>query len=179
MAAQFTAVHSVHIYGDDDGLISRLCALVATSLRLGDSALIIATAEHRAALLKALEGTGIEVRACVREGRYVMLDAQSALETFMRDGRPDPVLFAQNVGGFISAAKDNARSRNCGLTAFGEMVAILWASGNSDAAIELEELWNQVLRGTEFHLHCAYPRNIFHGVSGVEAVRCLHTHVME
>ena len=34
--------------------------------------------------------------------------------------------------------------------AFGEMVALLWADGNRDGAIRLEELWNELRKGHHF-----------------------------
>ncbi len=41
--------------------------------------------------------------------------------------------------------------------AFGEMVALLWASGNREGAIRVEELWNELGRVHRFALFCAYP----------------------
>jgi signal transduction histidine kinase len=37
------------------------------------------------------------------------------------------------------------------------MVAILWKDGNRDAAIRLEELWNELAKIHPFALFCAYP----------------------
>jgi PAS domain S-box-containing protein len=45
--------------------------------------------------------------------------------------------------------------------AFGEMVALLWADGNREGAIQLEELWNKLGRQYRFALFCAYPMNGF------------------
>jgi uroporphyrinogen-III synthase len=56
------SIHSVHIYEDSAALISRLCAIVSSSLRSGDTVLIIATAEHREQLLTDLQDCGLDVR---------------------------------------------------------------------------------------------------------------------
>jgi hypothetical protein len=45
--------------------------------------------------------------------------------------------------------------------AFGEMVAILWANGHCDAAVRLEQLWNELARRHSFTLRCAYPSDGF------------------
>ena len=37
-------------------------------------------------------------------------------------------------------------------------MALLWADGNVQAALELEELWNGVGRDIDFSLCCSYPR---------------------
>jgi hypothetical protein len=173
------AVHSVHVYNDEDGLMTRLCGIFGTSLRLGDSALIIATAEHRKKLVESLEEAGIDVRACAREGRYTMLDAEASLAVFMREGMPDPNLFDKSVANVLTKAKEHARSRHLGVTVFGEMVALLWNRGEKEGALKLEQLWNDTLRDSSFHLHCAYPRDVFGATSDLDAVHSMHTHVLQ
>jgi signal transduction histidine kinase len=37
------------------------------------------------------------------------------------------------------------------------MVALLWAEGNFEAAIQLEQLWNEIAQTHSFSLRCAYP----------------------
>jgi signal transduction histidine kinase len=41
------------------------------------------------------------------------------------------------------------------------MVNLLWRAGNPDAAIRLEELWNQLARGRSFALLCGYAMSNF------------------
>lgn len=179
MGTRSPAVHSVHIYDTDDSLITRLCAIVATSLRLGDSALIIATAEHRESLVKALAEVGVDPRACARDERYTMLDAGQLLSAFMRDGMPDVQLFRQSIGSVLLDARRRADARSHGLIVFGEMVALLWQEGNKAGALKLEELWNSAMRDVTFHLHCAYPRNGFHESFDIDSVHNLHTHIVQ
>ncbi|HEY0897336.1 MAG TPA: MEDS domain-containing protein, partial [Sphingobacteriaceae bacterium] len=45
--------------------------------------------------------------------------------------------------------------------AFGEMVAVLWAEGNSGATVQLEHLWNEFCSNMELTLFCAYPKSGF------------------
>ena len=44
---------------------------------------------------------------------------------------------------------------------FGEMVAVLWAQKKYEAAIRLEELWNELALTCSFYLCCAYPASAF------------------
>src|SRR3569832_2195589 len=178
MSTQFPAVHSVHIYEDDNELITRLCAIMSTSLRLGDSVLISATPEHRDQLVQQLEDAGTDVRQAVRESRYTMFDAGEMMSTFMRNDWPDSHLFEQKVGGLLSSARNHARSQKQGLTVFGEMVAVLWQEGNKEAALELERLWNCALHDSGCHLHCAYPREIVGHSIGIHAIHEAHSHVL-
>ncbi|WP_250532488.1 MEDS domain-containing protein, partial [Caballeronia sp. ATUFL_F1_KS39] len=55
--------------------------------------------------------------------------------------------------------------------AFGEMVAILCARGESGAALRLEQLWNDLARKHAFSLLCAYPTRVF---KGSEEARAFH-----
>jgi len=179
MQVKVPAIHSVHVYDQDNDLIERLSAIVSTGLRLGDSVLIVATAPHGDQLVKELGVVGIDVRAAVREGRYTMLDARATLAAFMRDGSPDRDLFLADIGRELAAARVQARSRNHGLTVFGEMVAVLWDEGRKSAALELEALWNEALSDSSFHLHCAYPRGSFSNASELRSVCEMHSHVVQ
>ncbi len=178
MITPFPVVHSVQIYDSDADLITRLGAIVSSSLRIGDSALVVATPEHREQLVDHLQQTGINVRSCVREGRYTMLDAREALSTFLRDGHPDRRLFWLTVGNATDSVRQGAVAAKRRLTVFGEMVALLWADGLKKAALELEELWNEALRERAFHLHCSYPRQVFASHREVAAVCGVHSHIL-
>ena len=179
MSTQLPAVHSVHVYDHDLDLIARLRAIASTSLRLGDAVLIVATEDHRNQLVKELEETGVDVRAAVREGRYIMLDAAETLSAFMRGGSPDANLFAASVGAALTDTRARARSRNQGLTVFGEMVAVLWDGGQKEAALALEGICNAALADNTFHLHCAYSRALFSGEAELHSVCDVHSHVIQ
>src|ERR1700756_5088774 len=113
-------VHSVHFYGSHASLIDRLTGVVYSGLLIGDSVLMVCTGEHRLNLTKALERLGIDVREYARNGRFTMCDASEMLTMFMADGLPDGRRFAASVGRLLSDAKKAARSKDQGLTVFGE-----------------------------------------------------------
>jgi hypothetical protein len=179
MATQSPPVHSVQVYDHELDLITRLCAIVSTGLRLGDSVLIVATEGHRSELVNELEKAGIDVRAALSEGRYVMLDAADTLSTFMCNGSPDPERFASGVGVVITDVRARAKSKNRGVTVFGEMVALLWEAGRKEAALQLENIWNAALRDSTFHLHCAYPRAALVEENDLRSVCDVHSHILQ
>ena len=160
------SVHSVQFYSEDGALIERLCGIVNSGLQVGNSIVIVATAEHRQELVKQLDKARINIRPHVRHGRFAMFDAAEILETFMVNGRPDRLRFTTSVGRLLAEAKKSARSGKRELTVFGEMVALLWEAGNRDGALELEALWNDAMNDSAFHLHCAYPRRCFSAHDG-------------
>src|SRR5258708_2869358 len=75
----------------------------------------------------------------------------------MHKGQPDPELFLKTVGHVVARASAAAEGKNPRVAAFGEMVALLWAEGNPDSAVKLEQLWNDLARTHSFSLRCAYP----------------------
>jgi KaiC/GvpD/RAD55 family RecA-like ATPase len=155
--------------------------VVSSGLKIGNSVLIVATAQHRDQLVKELLDAGVDVPQHARDGRFCMYDAEETLATFMLNGRPDRSLFMQSVGNLLNQARQKARSKDRGLTVFGEMVALLWEHGNKQAALELEALWNEVLSSSAFHLHCAYPRWNFRDTADEAAIAevCnVHSHVL-
>jgi hypothetical protein len=142
--------HEVMFYNVDHDLVEHLAGYVEDGLRAGEACLVIATAEHRAALR---ERVGDEVlTAAAREGAFVELDAEDTLRLFLLDGMPDTVLFEGTLGEFVrdQAARGPVR-------AYGEMVSLLWAHGQRRSALALEGLWNQLRGSTGFSLLCAYP----------------------
>lgn len=172
-------IHSVHFYEDHSALIERLCGISASGLRSGNSVLIVATAAHRLQLVKELKDSGVDVRSAARERRFIMLDANETLTTFMVAGVPDAGLFHQSIGELLSESRKSALNKNQGITVFGEMVAVLWDQGKREAALKLEQLWNDALNQSVFHLHCAYPRALFQGEdSGMDSICHSHSHVL-
>jgi hypothetical protein len=145
--------HFVQFYRTDDYLVECLAAYLAKGIWAGDKVIVVATPEHRIALEKRLRMKNVDVASNTVSGQYLALDAQEVLSKFMVNGRPDPTAFRGTVGDLVRKATKGGRP----LRAFGEMVALLWAQDNREAAIELEELWNDLARDYAFALYCAYP----------------------
>jgi PAS domain S-box-containing protein len=169
--------HLVQFYEDDAFLIEAVCNFVCTALAQGHAAIIIATGSHRDAVEERMHSRGQDIQAARETGQYVALDAAETLSKFMVDGKPDERAFVAIVGGLISrVAKRFPR-----VQAFGEMVALLWAEDNSEAAIALEKQWNNLARVQDFSLCCAYPINGFarhvHGKPFLD-VCAEHSHVV-
>ncbi len=138
-------------------LVNLVSEFIGAGLRAGDACIVLATGPHRESLEERLKGDGLEVAAARVRGRYVSIDAAAILSKFMVDGSPDPGRFAEVFGSMIAQATKDQRH----VRIFGEMVALLWADGNREAAIRLEELWNDLGKTYSFSLFCAYPMHGF------------------
>ncbi|MGA6987256.1 MAG: MEDS domain-containing protein [Terriglobales bacterium] len=173
-------VHSVQFYGEDSSLLDELSRFIGAELVAGDAAVVIATKAHRDGLALRLQSRGFDTATAVEQGRYIAVDAAEALAQFMRDGWPDAELFTEVIGSFLAQAAAAGR-RTGRIAAFGEMVALLWAQGNVEAAVRLEQLWNNLARTYPLSLRCAYPMADFnrqdHGDSFLR-ICAEHSHVI-
>ncbi|HEY9402449.1 MAG TPA: ATP-binding protein [Pyrinomonadaceae bacterium] len=151
--------HFVQFYEADAYLISSLGGFIGAGLTEGDACIVVATEAHRDALDERLRADGFNPDAARARGQYVSADASGMLSRFMVGGLPDVGRFSEVVGELVARAAAGGRR----VRIFGEMVALLWAEENYDAAIRLEELWNELHRTRPFTLFCAYPMCGFGG----------------
>ena len=149
--------HFVQFYESDGFLLNSLSGFIGSAINKGVPAVVVATQEHRDGLNELMRANSIDVTGALASGKYVALDAAETLSKFMINGVPEPGRFNEVLGGVIASVTDG-RSR---VRAFGEMVALLWAEGNHDGAIRLEELWNDLQKAHAFSLFCAYPMKGF------------------
>jgi PAS domain S-box-containing protein len=153
--------HTVQFYGDDGVLLHELMSHIGKALARGSSAIVIATSAHIDGLAHKLKSQGIDLARAKAEGRYITFEASNVLTKFMVEGLPNRVLFLDAIGQVIARAASASLDENRRVVAFGEMVALLWAEGKYDAAIQLEKLWNELAKTYSFSLHCAYPMQGF------------------
>jgi MEDS: MEthanogen/methylotroph, DcmR Sensory domain len=153
--------HSVQFYEEDSYLLEGLSRFIGAAILAGDAALIITTKSHREGLLTRLKRRGLDLKLAMSEGRFLSFDAAETLTKFMVGGTPDPALFAEAAGNLIARFASTESGETRRVAVFGEMVALLWTDGKFEAAIQLEQLWNDLARTHSFQLHCAYPLSQF------------------
>jgi KaiC/GvpD/RAD55 family RecA-like ATPase len=146
--------HIAHFYEDDEAFLFTLAGFMSEGLGKGEGAILIATPHHLASLENRLEKCGVDLASALLEDRYIALDAEAALASFMRADWPDERLFEELVDKLIKRASRKGRR----VRAFGEMVALMWANGQKEATIRLEHLWNTFCRSYGFCLLCSYPK---------------------
>lgn len=147
--------HTVQFYDDDAFLVETVARHISPALAADGTAIVIVTKSHREALDDELALRGFDLGSRNVQGRYLALDAEETLREFMVEGWPDEALFNATVGAVVS--RSIAVARGTQLACFGEMVALLWARGNREGAIRLEQLWNALGERHSFSLLCAYP----------------------
>jgi hypothetical protein len=168
--------HAVQFYQDDATLTGIVADFIASGLASGDPAIIIATAEHSAAIQSELRQRSIDVDDLKRLGDLVVLDARETLQAFMVDGMPDAGTFNYVLGELLRQICGSRPS--CVVRAYGEMVNVLWRDGLEAAAIRLETLWNELANTHDFKLLCGYSMGNFYKGAAIEAIKGQHSHLV-
>lgn len=169
--------HLIQIYDDGGAFLDALEGFVQGGLWAGDSAIVIATEPHLDALQSRLLASGHSLEEARYRDQYIPIDAATALESFMVDGWPDEERFSAMVHGLLERARKGGRK----VRAFGEMVALLWARGDKDATVRLEQMWHNLCREEAFSLFCSYPRTDFaqNASTSAQEICAVHTKVYQ
>lgn len=168
--------HAVRFYENDESLCRIVADFLGEGLAAGQPALVIATPEHRAGIMRELRARSLDLDEAQAVGNLLLLDAQDTLSAFMVDGRPD----AKNFTSSMTAAIDRlCRGRTArSIRAYGQMVDLLWKNGSTIAAVRLEILWNQLAMTREFSLLCGYAVGNFYKNAEVDDICRQHSHAI-
>ena len=171
--------HGVHVYARPEELVESVGGYLAAGFATGEPALVIATAEHDRAFADEIRAHGWDPDELEQSGLLTRRDADTAVASLMEGELPSPTRFETEIGALV----DGIAARHPGKTprAFGEMVDIVWARDQVNAAIALEELWNDLARAHRFSLLCAYNLDIFDVGTQLDALPAVfgaHTHAL-
>jgi hypothetical protein len=169
--------HFVQLYRDEVFLCETVATYAGTGLRNGEGVVLIAIPSHRAAFSRRLDAEGLRVADAIERGQLILLDAEETLARFTTAGMPDWQAFHAVIGGMIA----NTRLEYPKVRAYGEMVDVLWQRGERDAAIRLEEFWNDLAKLQPFSLLCAYYMDNFDAAAYEGPLECVckvHTHLI-
>ena len=157
---EFTRRHEVLFYSDDVFLMDSITHFIGAALKFGNAAIVFATKPHREMLLEEVKAQGVDADALIQNGAYVSLEAADALSTFMVDDRPNADRFLETFKKLIESVSKAAKAKHPRVAIFGEGVALLWAEGKKEAAIQLERLGDDLARTRRVDILCAYPFNL-------------------
>ena len=157
---EFTRCHEVLFYSDDVVLLESVTHFIGAALKFGNAAIVLATKSHREMLLDDLRAQDVDADVLIQSGAYISMDAADTLSTFMTKGWPDDDRFFESFKNLIDSASKAAKAKHPRVAIFGEGVALLWAEGKKEAAIQLEHLGDDLARTRKVDILCAYPFNL-------------------
>jgi PAS domain S-box-containing protein len=171
--------HRVQFYESDAFLCEAVSRFVHQGLKEGLPIILMATDNHWKAIGQRLQTAGYDVAGACGRGQIIAEDAHRVLERIMVGSMPDENLFRSHIGGLIESSLRSVGSTK--VHAYGELVDVLWRSGNTTAALRLEELWNELAQTHDFTLLCGYAMANFHMESHGQELRSVcasHSHVL-
>jgi hypothetical protein len=171
--------HDVHFYRTEASLVRNVVQFLADGVRAGQPIVVIATPEHRRVFKEGLIAQRLDVDELYSGRLAVWLDARDTLASFMEGGTPNRDLFMATLGNVFERLI-NKRSYLI-VRGFGEMVDLLWKDGNTEGAILVEQLWNDLAKRYAYSLLCGYSVENFLIDGGVEKFRRVctqHTHAL-
>jgi hypothetical protein len=148
--------HDLQLYPHDGALIDSLTGYIATGLENDESVVVIATAEHLAAIHSRLANR-FDLDRAMSQDKYIPIEAAPFLQTFLVNDWPVGDLFIDAVEPVLK----RAIAAGTAVRAFGEMVVLLWKKRLFGATVQLEQLWNDLSQHHDFKLLCAYPQSAF------------------
>lgn len=167
--------HVAQFYEDEATLADGVANFLTAGAAAGERLLMLLTPRRRRDVLERLEAWGLDTAAAEASGQLVMRDAEMLLEAIMDGDMPDEARFHRHILAELETASPRPTR------AFGELVDVLCARGQSRAAIYLESLWHVACRRLPLTLLCSYALDHFRESGGSEAFDAVcdhHSHVL-
>ena len=158
--------HTAQFHMNDQNFLDGAARFAGEVLRSGEPFVVLGLPEMRNGIAQRLSENGTDLRSMVADGRYVEVDVRESLSQFMRGGMPD----AARIDEIVAALEDRraARGPQTRLTLLGNMAGTLCRDGNFEAAIELEQIWEDRTRNLPFFTVCHYSADCFQEPKGRE-----------
>ena len=153
--------HDVQFYSDDLFFVESATRFIGGALKAAGAAIVLATSSHRESILQRLKADGLDMDGAIQQGTYISLNAADALSKFMVNGLPDPGRLLETLGGVIDSAARATKTEHPRVVFFGEGVALLWAEGRMEGAIQIERICNSLFDTHDVDILCAYPLSAF------------------
>ena len=153
--------HEVEFYSEETGFVAGLARMIASVLKAGHIAILVATVVHRRDVLQKLRADGIDIDSALKEGRCIEVDSMDALATLMVNGLPDPVRCANLISDVVSTVRKQQQSNGSRIVFCGECAPILLTEGNIEGTVQMEHLWDEITRKHDADTLCTYLWSAF------------------
>jgi len=168
------AFHAVRFYESPESICQAAAEFIGEAIAAHQPALIIIRSERRALLLDDLGERGFDVDALLAAGDLLVLDARETLAALMVNGQPSASVLDEHAAVMFERLCHGRQ--DCTIWAYGEMVDLLWESGDPVAAMLMEILWNRLAATWKLCILCGYSvRNVYKDANIADIVG-QHTH---
>jgi DNA-binding NarL/FixJ family response regulator len=152
--------HEARFHSDEQSVVDDYARVAEAALAAGNTFILVAGPSRREKVEQRLQARGVILNDAYGEGRYLPVDADTVLSTFMVDGWPDEARFRTAAAALISTAARAALGNHPRVALCGDGTASLWETGHAAAALRLERLWNELPRTCHLDILCGYLLNV-------------------
>lgn len=156
-----TRRHEAHFHSDSESCVAGFASFIEHALDSGKAVIVNATPSHHRSLRLTLQQHGVDIDAVAAKGRFVPLDVAETLAAFVAGERLDETRFLKLANELIEATARAVMGDRARVAACGEGASVLWNEGKADAAVRLEQLWDDIARADGLEIHCGY---LLHGL---------------
>ncbi len=144
--------HSFELFRDGTFPAPRIAASLRAALDAGAAAGALARPAHLEALRGALRDVGVDLARLCEAGQLVLVDA----EEVFRAAWARPGLRAEALVEHVLAPTADAIARFGRIRMYGELVDLFAGADDHDAALAVEQWWNDQLATYPIELQCGY-----------------------
>jgi len=148
--------HDLVFCSSDAVLVTSFSRFVAGALDRGNAVIVLLTDAHERSLQRTLQASQVDIALATRQQRYVSVSITELLAKVMVNGCPDPTRFVNAAEELLTEVARRA-GQHAEIAACGECSPTVWADGKVEAAIQLEQLWDDVAKSRKMDILCAYP----------------------
>ena len=149
----FSGAHAMQLFDSDESLADAVADFCAEGVLRNETTLAVVREERWYSIAQRLSSRGgVAIDDALLRGLLTVRSAERMLKGIMRAGRPHLPLITTTMGPLIARLEAFGRP----LRIYGEMVDMLASRGEHVAALELEELWNDVDLRKNYRVFCSY-----------------------
>jgi hypothetical protein len=144
--------HVAQFLRGSDALMESAFVFLEAGLRRGDSVLLIASVPRVEQLFDRLESAKLHPTSLADSGQLALMDSAPIIEQLTEIGGTESARFRSLLGPVLERLRPYGR----GTRVYSEVAGELWAFGETQAAIRVEDLWNALAGVHTFSLFCGY-----------------------
>ena len=148
--------HDLVFCSSDALLVAAFSRFVGGALDRGNAVIVLLTDAHERSLKRTLQASQVDLALAIRQQRYVSVSINELLAKVMVNGCPDPARFLNAAEELLNEVARHA-GQHAKVVACGECSPTVWADGNVEAAIQLEQLWDDIAKSRQMDILCVYP----------------------
>jgi hypothetical protein len=162
--------HMVQVCPNDTVQSEVVARYIYEGLMSNEAVIVCARSSLRKIILSKLEEQGLDIIDYKNQGQIKFFEADYLLSTFYTEGLIEESDFYASVG--LPLEETNLKFGKVRI--FGEMVNLLWKQGEYDAAMQLEDCWNNLSQNQEFSLLCSYSLDNLDPVTYEESIEMMY-----